>query len=185
MPNNVTTEMDLSLWAAAAAIRSDPAACAQIRDGDPEVLAQQYLSGKLPETAQKSIQSFLECYGMRGIAEIDFGRARWRENPVHIMQVLRSYLQVEDEALAPDAVFRRGEAAAEAAITELENAARKTFAGGLKARLIRAAARRVRTFAGLRESPKLYIIKMMGLIRQELLKSGEALVQEGVISLPG
>ena len=184
MPNNVTTQMDLSLWQTADAIRSDPVACAQIRDGDPEALAQQYLNGELPETAQQVIQSFLARYGMRGIAEIDFGRARWRENPTQIMQVLRSYLQIEDAAQAPDAVFRRGEAAAEEAITVLENAARKTFAGGLKAHLVRAAARRVRTFAGLRESPKFYIIRMMGMIRQELLRSGEALVREGVLSRP-
>ena len=167
------------------ALRSDPAASARIsRIIKLKALARQYLQGELPETAQRAIQSFLACYGMRGIAEIDFGRARWRENPTQIMQVLGSYLQIEDAAQAPDAIFRRGEAAAEAAITELENAPRRTFAGGLKARLVRAAARRVRTFAGLRESPKLHIIKMMGMIRHELLRSGEALVREGVISCP-
>jgi pyruvate,water dikinase len=42
-------------------------------------------------------------------------------------------------------------------------------------------ALRVRCLAGLRESPKFHIIQMMGIIRQGLLKSGQALVKEGVI----
>jgi len=182
MPNNVTTEMDLSLWQTASAIRSEPSARRHLLNGNPEILAQQYLDGQLPETTQTALGQFLERYGMRGVAEIDLGRARWRENPTPIMQALRSYLQIEDESQAPDAVFRRGVAAAQSAIADLENAARKSFGGCLKARLVRAAARRVRTFAGLRESPKFYIVRMMGLIRQELLKSGQALVREGLLS---
>ena len=184
MPDNVTTEMDLALWRAATVIRSDTEACRLLQNGDPATLAQQYLDRQLPETAQKAIQQFLERYGMRGVAEIDIGRIRWREDPTPILQILRSYLQIEDASQAPDAVFQRGAAAAEKAVAELENAARKTFLGGLKARVVRAAALRVRTFAGLRESPKFYIIRMMGMIRQELLQNGESLVREGKLSRP-
>ena len=56
---------------------------------------------------------------MRGVGEIDLGRPRWREDPKPIMQVLQSYLQIEDPDQAPDAVFARGAAAAEAAIEHL------------------------------------------------------------------
>ena len=59
-----------------------------------------------------------------------------------------------------------------------------TFLGGLKARLIRAAARRLRNLAGLRESPKFYIIRKMGIIRAGLLESGQALVDAGVLDQP-
>ena len=118
---------------------------------------------------------------MRGLGEIDIGRPRWREDPTDVMQTIQSFLQIKDESQAPDAIFHRGEQAAEAAIYELESTARKTFAGRLKARIIRAAARRVRALAGLRESPKLYIIQMMGIIRQGLLESGEDLVSAGTL----
>ncbi|MCK5430594.1 MAG: hypothetical protein KAI94_14040, partial [Anaerolineales bacterium] len=181
LPNNVTTEMDLALWGTAQAIRSDLNALHFMQNSPAHILACEYLEGQLPETAQVAISSFMERFGMRGIGEIDIGRPRWREHPTHIMQVLHSYLQIEDQFLAPDAVFQRGEVVANKAIAELEGLARKTFAGALKAKLIRAAARRVRCLAGLRESPKLHIIRMMGIIRGALLEGGQTLVASAVL----
>jgi len=184
LPNNVTTEMDLTLWETAQTIRADTSARQHMQSATPEELADEYLSDQLPPSAQQVIAGFMKRYGMRGLGEIDIGRARWREDPTHIMGVLRSYLQIEEQSLAPDAIFERAENEAEAAITELEAAARGTFAGALKARIIRAAARRVRALAGLRESPKFHIVQMMGIVRQSLLHSGQSLVQAGVIKNP-
>ena len=116
---------------------------------------------------------------MRGPGEIDIGRPRWREEPAPIMGILRSYLQIEDESMAPDVVFKRSEQTADRAIEELATAARGTFGGRIKARFVRAAARRVRALAGLRESPKFFIVQMMGIIRQSLLDWGRELVAEG------
>lgn len=45
------------------------------------MLAQEYLANTLPRVVQEAIGIFLKRYGMRGLAEIDLGRARWRENP--------------------------------------------------------------------------------------------------------
>ena len=44
-------------------------------------------------------------YGMRGLAEIDLGRRRWREEPTQVIRTLQSYLNIADPAQAPDAVF--------------------------------------------------------------------------------
>ena len=181
MPNNVTTEMDLVLWEAAHTIRGDATAFSHMQNTAVEDLAAEYLTKRLPETAQQAVGDFMDQYGMRGLGEIDFGRPRWRENPAQIMQMLWSYLKIEDESMAPDVVFKRGEQAAEEAVARLEAAARDTFGGALKARVIREAARRTRALAGLRESPKFYIIQMMGVIRQGLLENGRALVSEGVL----
>jgi len=181
LPHNVTTEMDLILWETAHAIRSDSDAFQYFKNTSAEMLSNEYMQGKLPGSAQEAISSFLERYGMRGLGEIDIGRARWREDPTDVMHTIQSYLQIKDESHAPDAIFRHGEQAAEAAINELESAARKTFAGRLKARIIRVGAGRVRALAGLRESPKLHIIQMMGIIRQGLLDSGEDLVSAGTL----
>jgi pyruvate,water dikinase len=184
LPNNVTTEMDLALWETAQTIRADSGARQHMQNSTSEDLAEEYLSDQLPGAAQQAIASFMKRYGMRGLGEIDIGRPRWREEPDYIMGILRSYLQIEEPSLAPDAIFERAENQAEAAITELEATARGTFAGALKARIIRAAARRVRALAGLRESPKFHIVHMMGIIRQSLLLSGQALVDAGVIEYP-
>ena len=179
LPNNVTTEMDLILWETARTIRKDPMARDHMVDTTIEDLAEQYLQNRLPETAQQAIARFLDRYGMRGLGEIDMGRPRWQENPVPIMQTMKSYLQIEDGNMAPDVVFSRSEQSAQESAAMLERAARDTTCGGVKAKIIRAAIRRVRALAGLRESPKFYIIQVMNVLRQGLLDNGKELVGEG------
>ncbi len=184
MPNNVTTEMDLILWETAKTIRTDKVSFEYLSTRTPETLAEEYLSGSLPETAQQALGSFLDRYGVRGLGEIDIGRRRWRENPTQVIQTLQSYLKIDDPDRAPDVVFERGAQEAERALADLEAAARKTFGGRIKARLIRASARRLRALAGLRESPKFFIIQMMGIIRSEMLAAGRRLVEEGRLNQP-
>ncbi|MBI9045522.1 MAG: hypothetical protein JEZ06_13610 [Anaerolineaceae bacterium] len=181
MPNNITTEMDLFLWETANLIRKDASTTETMLKTEVQELGQLYLDGNLPQTAQEAIAVFMNKFGMRGVGEIDIGHPRWRENPSPIIQVLQSYLQIEDETLAPDVVFARGAQAAEAAILELETAARKTFAGKIKARLIRKIASIIRELAGLREYPKYHIINRMGIIRESLLASGADLVVQGIL----
>ena len=182
LPHNVTTEMDLALWATAQKIRADARATRVMVEMEAEALADAYLAGLLPKTAQHALSTFLAQYGMRGIAEIDMGRPRWQENPLPVVQTLKSYLRIEDPKQAPDAVFRRGTAAAEAAVEPLAQAVARTRGGWMKARLVRAAARRVREVAGLRESPKFLIIRLLGLLRAGLLENGQTLVAEGVLA---
>ena len=184
MPHNVTTEMDLTLWDHAQTIRNDEDSARVMRDASPAELAEAYHTHTLPPTAQRAINAFLDRYGARGVGEIDFGRARWREDPTNIIGVLQSYLRIEDEAQAPNAVFRQAEQSAEAAIASLEAAVRRGVGGRIRARLVRALAERVRTLAGLRESPKFHIIQKMDIIRQNLLERAEAMATRGLIDQP-
>ena len=180
LPNNVTTEMDLALWRTAQAIRADETAAALLRNGDGAELAESYLRGDLPAGLSEPVARFLARYGMRGVAEIDIGHPRWRENPVQVMQTLQSYLSIENPDAAPEAVFRRGEQAAAQAIDELAHAAQR-LKGPALAWLVRKAAERVRILAGLRELPKFTIIRVMGVIREHLLAQGARLVEAGVL----
>ncbi len=184
LPHNVTTEMDLALWHTAQTIREDSAAFRQMQGSTAAQLASDFLDGRLEGVAQTAVSTFLAHYGMRGIGEIDIGRPRWREDPMHIMQVLQSYLQIDDASNAPDVVFKRGEQSAEAAVLELETAVSETFAGKIKVKLVRKLIKRMRELAGLREFPKFHIIQKMGIIREGLLKSGAQLVASGVIARP-
>jgi pyruvate,water dikinase len=184
LPHNVTTEMDLTLWRTACAIERDARAAALFAVNDAETLAASYLAGGLPPAAQGAVGSFLERYGMRGVAEIDLGRPRWREDPTAIMQVLKSYLEIEEADEAPDASFARGAAAAEAAIESLAAAARAKRAGWLKSRAVRWVARRMRSLAGLRESPKFSVIRVFGFVREALLAGGRELAEAGVLARP-
>ena len=182
LPHNVTTEMDLMLWQTAQLIRNDQAAFAFVQTHDAAFLAEQYLANALPAVAQRAIAAFLAKYGMRGLAEIDFGRTRWRENPVQVMQMLQSYLRIEDPALAPDTVFQRGETAAQAVLDDLVMALCQQPNGALKAQLVAWLTKRMRALAGLRESPKFFIINLFGLVRTALLESGQELVAQGVLN---
>ena len=183
LPNNVTTEMDLALWRTANIIRQDPDSVSMFLGSDGRTLASRYLNGTLPEAAQTAIADFMKRYGMRGLAEIDMGQLRWREDPTSVMQTLQSYLQIPEE-LAPDVLFEKGANAAERAIDQIAMKARRGFGATIKEQMVRAAGRRIRTLMGLRESPKFFIIRLMGMIRNELLASGDEFVRAGVIEKP-
>lgn len=181
LPHNVTTEMDLALWETAQTIRADVQAYHQLQSSTASKLAAGFLQGELEGMAQTAVSQFMAKYGMRGVGEIDIGRPRWREDPTHIMQVLQSYLQIEDAEQAPTAVFRRGEQSAAAAASALETAALNTFAGRLKVKFIRKLVARVRELAGLRESPKFHIVQTMGIMRTGLLESGLQFATSGIL----
>lgn len=179
LPHNVTTEMDLALWRVAQTIVADSDSSKMFQETSASDLAAHYLQADLPSRVQESVASFIEHYGARGIGEIDIGLPRWGEDPTHIMQVLQSYLQIKDPDKAPDAVFARSAKSAEQAAAHLESAVRQMHGGFIKARILRWTISRYRALAGMREAPKFFAVRMMGIIRQGLLQSGQELVDAG------
>ena len=181
LPNNVTTEMDLVLWETAKSIRADAESKALFAASSASELARQYQNGTLPSTAQNVIARFLEKYGMRGVGEIDFGQPRWRDDPTPVMHTLQSYLQI-DQAFAPDVLFAKGEKAAQEAVDRIVLSASQQHGGFIKAKIARAAARRIRLLMGARESPKFFAIRTMGIARKALLEVGQEFVDAGTIN---
>ena len=183
LPNNPTTEMDLTLWQVAQAIRGDADSHGAFQGQSAATLAAVYRAGSLPPVAQQALDRFMARYGSRGLAEIDIGRARWSEDPTHVMDVVAGYLQITPER-APDAVFARSAASAAAAADELVAAASNASRGWIKARLVRFAADRARGLLALRESPKFFAVRLFGLVRRELLRAGREFVQAGEVARP-
>ncbi|NOZ49016.1 MAG: phosphoenolpyruvate synthase [Chloroflexi bacterium] len=181
LPHNVTTEMDLALWRTAQILRAAPELEVHWRN-DAGALSRLYIERKLSPAVLQTLDDFLNTYGVRGLAEIDMGRPRWRQDPTPVFQALQSYLSIDDPEQAPDAVFARGAARAEAAIAELATAAATLPRGWIKARLVRFLARRVRALAGLRETPKWTIINIFSAVRVLLLHDGAALVTAGILN---
>jgi phosphohistidine swiveling domain-containing protein len=184
LPHNVTTEMDLALWQVAQTIFTDADTSKIFQETSASDLATHYEQANLPSRVQDAIASFMERYGARGIGEIDIGLPRWAEDPTHIMRVLQSYLQIKDPDKAPDAVFARSAKSAEQAAAKLEFAVRQMRGGYIKSRLLRWAIKRYRALAGMRETPKFFAVRMMGIIRQGLLLSGHDLVESGLLEQP-
>jgi phosphohistidine swiveling domain-containing protein len=183
LPGNVTTEMDLALWDTAQAIRADPPSRDILKASDAAVITSGYLKGELPTVAQKTIDRFMERYGMRGVGEIDFGQPTWREDPTPLVLTLKSYLEIDPDK-GPQAQFKRGERAAQEAVKKLAEMARQQSMGWLKEKQVHFAARRIRTLMGARESPKFFAIRTMGIGRQALLDVGREFVEAGTIQQP-
>jgi pyruvate,water dikinase len=175
VPHNPTTEMDLELWALSTRIEPEP-----FRREPVSELVRLYRAGELPPKAQREIAAFLREYGHRGVAEIDLGVPRWSEDPAHILGVLANYLRMDGGAdFAPEALFARGAAEAEAATARLVAAARRR--GRVRAAVVRFALRRTRQVVGLRELPKFYLVKTLAGVRRSLLVVGDHLVTNGVL----
>ncbi|HQA31029.1 MAG TPA: PEP/pyruvate-binding domain-containing protein [Propioniciclava tarda] len=178
LPGNVTAEMDLELWATSRAIAADPAARAAVSTYDAADLAADYLAGTLAPAAQQAVASFLDRYGMRGVAEIDLGTPRWREGPEGLFRTLASYLTIDPDR-APDVTYAAGRREAEEAIERI--AAASTPA---KARQVRFIGSRIRAMFGARETPKFTLVRVLGMIRLALQASGRDLVAAGVLDDP-
>ncbi|MGH2481968.1 MAG: PEP/pyruvate-binding domain-containing protein, partial [Ktedonobacteraceae bacterium] len=177
LPHNPTTEMDLSLWALAQRVGSDPAIANQVIHTPPEQLARTYREGQLPPLLQQGLSDFLRIYGHRGVAEIDLGLARWSEDPTHILGVLANYLRLKNPELAPDVQFERGAREAEAMIRELNRRARRK--GWFYNKLVRFNLKRIRELAGTREFPKFCFILLFAHCRELLWAVGEELAKAG------
>jgi phosphohistidine swiveling domain-containing protein len=177
LPHNVTTEMDLAVWRLATRIRADTDAAEVIRRIPPAELAGRYRTQTLPPVVQRGLEEFLDRYGHRAVAEIDLGLPRWAEDPTHIIGVLANYLRLDDPDRAPDVLFARGAAQAEAMVTTLTARARRR--GRVRGRAVDCALNRARQLAGVRELPKYFIVLVLARVRQQLAAVGAQLAATG------
>ena len=169
---------DPGTWAdVAVTIRSDATAWGWVAETPASDLARQYLSGNLPTVAQNAIGQFLAQYGMRGVAEIDLGVPRWRDDPTPVMNNLKSYVAVSDPRAHPRALHTERQHEAGRSIRLLMDASPRA-----RARQIRDWARSIRGMFGARETPKFTIVRAFGLLREHLDASARELVEAGRLS---
>lgn len=177
LPFNPTTEMDLELWAIARRARDDPPSRAALAERTPEQLSEDYRRRTLPELLQRELETFLERYGHRAIAEIDLGLPRWSEDPTHLLGAIANYQRLDATAVAPDAQFSRGAREAETTIAALLSRVH-----GPRRVLARALLRRVRALAGVREAPKFHVIRVFARGRAILAPVGAAIADAGRVA---
>ncbi|PSK96259.1 pyruvate,water dikinase [Murinocardiopsis flavida] len=179
LPDNVTTEMDLALWHLAQRVAADDDAAALLRGTPPADLAERFHKDALPEPLAGGLAGFLTEYGHRTVGEIDLGRPRWAEDPTHIIGVLANYLRLDDPGLAPDTLFARGAAEAEAMIEELSGRV-----SGARAGAARFALGRARALLGIRELPKYCFVVVLAAARTHLTAVGADLAGRGLLEHP-
>lgn len=177
LPNNPTTEMDLELWHLSRRVGADEASRNALLGQTPAELFTAYRDNSLPPVLSRELGEFLARWGARGVAEIDIGVPRWRDDPTHILGSLANYLALSDDALAPDEAFARGARAADEMAAELSRRARER--GFLRGKAGGFAVNRVRRLMGAREVPKFGMVRILSHARALLLEAGRGLVADG------
>jgi pyruvate,water dikinase len=168
LPHNVTTAMDLDLWALAVRVRADPASAAAVRDGARH---------DLPPVLARELAGFLARHGHRAVAEIDVGVPRWSDDPAPVLGVLANYLRLDDDAETPAARFARGAREADAAVADV--VARVRRRSRARAVAVAWALGRTRALAGMRETHKDLLVRLVSHARAHLTVLGAELADRG------
>ena len=176
LPHNVTTDMDLELWALAT--RLDQASTAALA-APPAELAERFHARALPPVLQRELAAFLAEHGHRTAAEIDLGMPRWSDDPTQVLGSLANYLRITDPTDNPDARFARGAAAAEAAVAQVVGEVRRR--SRVRAWVTGLALRRTRQLAGMRETHKDYLVRVLAHARAQLAILGAELAGRGLL----
>ena len=178
LPHNVTTDMDLELWALAT--RLDQASTAALHAAPPAELAERFHARALPPVLQRELAAFLAEHGHRTAAEIDLGMPRWSDDPTQVLGSLANYLRITDPTDHPDARFARGAAAAEAAVAQVVGEVRRR--SRVRAWVTGLALRRTRQLAGMRETHKDYLVRVLAHARAQLAILGAELAGRGLLA---
>ena len=184
MPYNPTTEMDLALWEIAKKVQADPKLLQKYMAISPQDRNQLYVERRLPGGIEGDIDRFIKRYSGRGLGEIDIGSPRWGEDATHIFEMLSSYLEINDPDRQPDIVFSRSIETAEKTVKDLTKSISHSKHGWMRARLAGFFARRARQWLGIRETPKFFVVRLLWLLRQELLQSGQDFTDLGIFNEP-
>jgi pyruvate,water dikinase len=177
---NVTTEMGLALGDVADVVRGHPGALECLKRATDASLLSDLRTLAGGGEVHRALTAFLECYGMRGAGEIDVTRPRWRESPTQLVPAIAGHLR-GGSAGQHRRGFRDGEEEAEMAAARLLERVRATRGGIFKARILRRLIAVYRARIGLREHPKFYVVQILDLAKQAILREAEALVELGLL----
>ncbi|MDC3962474.1 rifamycin-inactivating phosphotransferase [Polyangium jinanense] len=180
VPNNITSEMGLSLLDVADVIRPHPEVVAYLQTAKDEG----FLEGltRLPggPEAREAISAYLDKYGMRCVGEIDVTRTRWSESPTTLVPLILGNVK-NFEPGAGGRKFEQGRQEASKKERALLDRLKRLPDGDQKAAEAQRMIRRLRSLIGYREYPKYGIVNRYFVYKQALLKEAEELVRANVI----
>jgi len=180
VPNNITSEMGLSLLDVADAIRPYPKLIEYLQHakGDDFLIEMGKFEGG--KEAQNAIFDFLSKYGMRCAGEIDITKTRWSEKPSTLVPLILSNIK-NMEPGASQRKFEQGRLAALKKEQELLDRLAQLPDGDQKVKETKRMISLVRNLSGYREYPKYGIVSRYFVYKQALMKEAEQLVSANVI----
>jgi rifampicin phosphotransferase len=180
VPNNITSEMGLTLMDVADVIRPHQA----VIDYLQQVKEDTFLDGLVKvdggQEAREAIEVFLTKYGMRCSGEIDISRARWSEKPTALVPMILSNIK-NFEPHESKRKFEQGRLEAINKENELLERLKSLPDGEQKVRETKSRVDIIRNFSGYREYPKYGMIHRYFLYKQALLKEAEQLVKHNIL----
>ena len=142
-----------------------------------EEFYQDFLTQKFPKEFYKNFIDFMKKYGFRGEGELDIINERYSENPKKIINQIYSSLLFNDENNNPQKDFDDTNAKRPALFKKLlEFAKEKGFSYEFE-----QAYNIMINYFPYRESPKYYIIFVIGKMRELILKRANILLEKKLI----
>lgn len=180
VPNNITSEMGLSLLDVADVIRPYPEVIDYLQHVKDENFLDELDKFEGGRETRDAFNAFLNKYGMRCAGEIDITRTRWREKPIILVPMIIGNIK-NFEPNAGKRKFEQGLRVALEKEKELLDRLKKLPDGEQKAKETKRMIDLIRNFIGYREYPKYGMINRYFVYKQALLKEAEQLVKAGVI----
>lgn len=165
LPYNVTTEMGLALSQAASLLPEGLEA---------ETFEEKLKTKKLPKEFLAAWEKFLYTYGCRGSEEIDIASPRYSDNPKMLFDQLLLIRNAKGET--PEQKFVRQQQERQAAYEKLY--AKVLQKDPNQAKRLAEYYRVFETFGGYRETHKYYLIFVIGLVREKILKLAQTFVSQ-------
>lgn len=179
-PGNITSEMGLELLDIADVIRPHPEVVSFLQGVEDEGFLDEL--AKLPggTETRDALETYLDRYGMRCVAEIDITRPRWRERPTTLVPVILDNVRNFGPGAA-ERRFEQGRQKAREKEQDVLSRLRTLPDGDRKADEAKRMIDRVRTFIGYREYPKYGIVSRYFVYKRALLAEAGRLVRAGVL----
>ena len=172
LPNNVTTEMGMALFKVSEFLPDNMSA---------EKLQQGLQNKSLPSSFLEAWQNLMAKYGHRGPQEIDIAAPRYRDNPALLLDLVLSMHTATGET-NPQEQFQLNQVERGKAYERLCDYIRPK--GWLTQREFRWLYRIVENLGGYRETHKYYLVFVIDLLRERLLREAESLYKKHRLDSP-
>lgn len=177
---NIITEMNLELGDIADLIKKDNDLYDFFINNSAEYIYEKL--EKLPDSKEfnKAFKKFLYKYGMRGQAEIDIARQRWKDNPIMLIQMIIGNLY-DKEIGKHNTHFKNQQEISKQAEVVILNASKKGLSGFILYPLVKKIISLIRNYISIREHHKFFLVNIITTFRNSFLEIGDDLVSKNLI----
>lgn len=171
LPENVTNQMGLTVYKLSTLLD-------KTKYADFDNLVKEFNNKALSNDFNCLWNEFMELYGFRGEMELDISSPRYRDDQLSILKQVHSNLINTSSENNPLKLFEDAESGRASAYKNLLKIA---DVNGFKSEFHKAYELCV-NLMGFRETPKYFLIKLLGIIRVEVLELGNRLRDQGLLN---